>query len=154
MLVRVAVPWEMYYASYARTVLPSALSAAGAEEAEAQDDPTLRAIRLTSAAQLKRAELFSLSLTFLVPALGAALLYFARGMLSDPDRYINRFLIGLFALASSIKPISHAVKLLKRSELALRPSTPLRGELTISSSPQTLCTTRRSSITLRRRLRN
>ena len=117
-LVRVAVPWEMYYASYARTVLPSALSAAGAEEAETQDDPTLRAIRLTSAAQLKRAELFSLSLTFLVPALGAALLYFARGLLSDPDRYINRFLIGLFALASSIKPISHAVRLLKQSEFA------------------------------------
>jgi hypothetical protein len=117
-LVRAAVPWEMYYASYARTVLPSALSAAGAEQAEAQDDPTLRAIRLTSAAQLKRAELFSLSLTFLVPALGAALLYFARGLLSDPDRYINRFLIGLFALASSIKPISHAVRLLKQSEFA------------------------------------
>ncbi|GAA5968127.1 hypothetical protein JCM8115_001748 [Rhodotorula mucilaginosa] len=113
----IKIPWEMYYASYARTVLPSALSAAGAEQAEAQDDPTLRAIRLTSAAQLKRAELFSLSLTFLVPALGAALLYFARGLLSDPDRYINRFLIGLFALASSIKPISHAVRLLKQNSL-------------------------------------
>lgn len=113
-----AVPWELYYASYSRSMLPSALSAEGAAEAEAQDDPTLRAIRLTSAAQLKRAELFSLSLTFLVPAIGAALLYFARGLLSDPDRYINRFLIGLFAIASSIKPISHAVRLLEQSEFA------------------------------------
>ncbi|GAA5976552.1 hypothetical protein JCM10908_005542 [Rhodotorula pacifica] len=113
----IKIPWEMYYASYARTVLPAELSAAAASEAEAHDDPTLRAIRLTSAAQLKRAEVFSLSLTFLVPALGATLLYFARGMLSDPDRYINRFLIGLFALASSIKPIAHAVRLLKQNSL-------------------------------------
>ncbi|GAA5869002.1 hypothetical protein JCM3774_002444 [Rhodotorula dairenensis] len=113
----IKIPWEMYYASYTRKILPSALLAAGADEAEAQDDPTLRAIRLASAAQLKRAELFSLSLTFLVPAVGAALLFFARGMLSDPDRYINRFLIGLFALASSIKPISHAIRLLKQKSL-------------------------------------
>lgn len=118
-VLRATVPWELYYASYARTILPSALSAAGAAEAEAQDDPTLRAIRLTSAAQLKRAELFSLSLTFLVPAIGAGLLHYARGLLSDPDRYINRFLIGLFAIASSIKPVSHAVRLLKQSETVL-----------------------------------
>lgn len=49
-----------------------------------------------------------------VPVVGASLLHYARGLLSDPDRFINQFLIGLFAIASSVKPFLHFVKLVKR----------------------------------------
>lgn len=102
------VPWDLYYASYTRTVLPSSLSPTLPPE-----DPSVTALRAASSRSLRRAELFSLLLTFLVPAVGASILHYARGLLSDPERYINRFLIGLFVVGSSVKPVGHAVKLLK-----------------------------------------
>ncbi|BGP30426.1 hypothetical protein JCM10296v2_002180 [Rhodotorula toruloides] len=108
----IKVPWDLYYASYTRTVLPSSLSLTLPPE-----DPSVTARRASSSRSLRRAELFSLLLTFLVPAIGASILHYARGLLSDPDRYINRFLTGLFVVGSSVKPVGHAVKLLKRHSL-------------------------------------
>uniref|UniRef100_A0A0K3CRJ4 Uncharacterized protein n=1 Tax=Rhodotorula toruloides TaxID=5286 RepID=A0A0K3CRJ4_RHOTO len=108
----IKVPWDLYYASYTRTVLPSSLSPTLPPE-----DPSVTALRASSSRSLRRAELFSLLLTFLVPAVGASILHYARGLLSDPERYINRFLIGLFVVGSSVKPVGHAVKLLKRHSL-------------------------------------
>ncbi|BGO89940.1 hypothetical protein NBRC10512_001924 [Rhodotorula toruloides] len=108
----IKVPWDLYYASYTRTVLPSSLSPTLPPE-----DPSVTALRAASSRSLRRAELFSLLLTFLVPAVGASILHYARGLLSDPERYINRFLIGLFVVGSSVKPVGHAVKLLKHHSL-------------------------------------
>ncbi|GEM12648.1 hypothetical protein Rt10032_c23g6665 [Rhodotorula toruloides] len=108
----IKVPWDLYYASYTRTVLPSTLSPTLPPE-----DPSVAALRAASSRSLRRAEVFSLILTFLVPAVGAAILHYARGLLSDPERYINRFLIGLFVVGSSVKPAGHAVELLKRHSL-------------------------------------
>ncbi|GAA6048989.1 hypothetical protein JCM3770_005428 [Rhodotorula araucariae] len=107
----IKVPWELYYSSYARYVLPSGV------EPGASEDPAIVAERKRSARALRRNELVSLALTFLVPVLGASVLHYARGLLSDPDRFINRFLIGLFAIASSVKPLLHFVKLVKRNSL-------------------------------------
>lgn len=76
----------------------------------------MAAQRAFSAAALRRNELVALATTFCVPAVGAALLHYARGLLSDPDRYLNRFLIGLFVIASSVKPMLHFSKLAKRSK--------------------------------------
>ncbi|GAA5949791.1 hypothetical protein JCM21900_004201 [Sporobolomyces salmonicolor] len=111
----IKVPWEIYYASQARYVLPQARAAP--DDATFVEDPLVSAQRDASAAALRRNELFSLLSTMLVPAIGAGLLHYARGLLSDPDRYINRFLISLFAIATSVKPFLHFTRLVKRNSL-------------------------------------
>ncbi|GAA5932645.1 hypothetical protein JCM1841_000321 [Sporobolomyces salmonicolor] len=111
----IKVPWEIYYASQARYVLPQA--GAAPDDATFVEDPLVSAQRDASAAALRRNELFSLLSTMLVPAIGAGLLHYARGLLSDPDRYINRFLISLFAIATSVKPFLHFTRLVKRNSL-------------------------------------
>jgi len=109
----VKVPWEMYYASTSRKVLPSTMSTVEEEE----EDPVLVRQRLESSTILRRNELLSLLTTFLVPCLGAYLLNYIRGLLSDPERYVNDSLIQMFMIATSVKPFLHAVKLLKRQSL-------------------------------------
>lgn len=106
------MPWELYYASYSRTVLPAGVEP---RAPDSDEDPDVVARRNESAQALRRNELVALGSTFLVPVVGASLLHYARGLLSDPDRFINRFLIGLFAIASSVKPVLHFVKLVKHS---------------------------------------
>ncbi|GAA5834876.1 hypothetical protein JCM9279_007134 [Rhodotorula babjevae] len=110
----IKVPWELYYASYARYVLPEGVEPGATDPDE---DPEVVARRAESSQALRRNELMALWSTFLVPVVGASLLHYARGLLSDPDRFINRFLIGLFAIASSVKPVLHFVKLVKRNSL-------------------------------------
>ncbi|GAA5901252.1 hypothetical protein JCM8208_002319 [Rhodotorula glutinis] len=110
----IKVPWELYYASYSRTVLPAGVEP---RAPDSDEDPDVVARRNESAQALRRNELVALGSTFLVPVVGASLLHYARGLLSDPDRFINRFLIGLFAIASSVKPVLHFVKLVKHNSL-------------------------------------
>ncbi|GAA5838427.1 hypothetical protein JCM11251_004935 [Rhodosporidiobolus azoricus] len=111
----IKVPWDLYYASHARILLsyptPSSLSSPSSPS-----DP-LAEHRAASAASLRRSELLSLSLTFLVPVLGASLLHYARGLLSDPERYINRSVVGLFMIAASVRPLGRAGEIWKRSTL-------------------------------------
>ncbi|BGP14274.1 hypothetical protein JCM10213_005834 [Rhodosporidiobolus nylandii] len=118
----IKVPWELYYASHARTVLPTSPSSpsSGAPASPsllAQPADPLAPHRESSTAALRRNELLSLLLTLLVPVLGASLLHYARGLLSDPDRYINRMMIGLFCVASGVRPWMRLVRLLKRNSL-------------------------------------
>ncbi|GAA5905689.1 uncharacterized protein JCM6883_005413 [Sporobolomyces salmoneus] len=108
----VKVPWEMYYASQTRVVLPSSLSPDSPAE-----DPFLLRQRESSAAILHRNELIALLSTFLVPILGSYLLLYVRGFLSDPDRYINPGLVNMFGLATSVKPFLHFIKLIKNQSL-------------------------------------
>lgn len=79
------------------------------------EDPLVSERRLSAASILRRTELLSLAFTLIVPALGSYLLYFVRELLSDPDRYINKFTISLFALATSVKPLLHVSGLIKNS---------------------------------------
>lgn len=106
------MPWDIYYASHARIVLNGASPKPGDEGF----DPAVAARQEYSVKQLKRTELISLGATMVVPLVGSCLLYYARGLLSDPDRYINRFLISLFAIATSVKPFLHFSRLVKHSE--------------------------------------
>ncbi|KDE03251.1 hypothetical protein MVLG_06245 [Microbotryum lychnidis-dioicae p1A1 Lamole] len=109
----IKVPWDIYYASHARVVLDTALPKPGQEGY----DPQQAERRDYSVRQLKKTELLSLLVTMLVPAAGSGLLYYARGLLSDPDRYINRFLISIFAVATSVKPFLHFAKLVQHNSL-------------------------------------
>ncbi|SCV67864.1 BQ2448_5475 [Microbotryum intermedium] len=109
----IKVPWDIYYASHARVVLDAALPKPGQEGY----DPQQAERREYSVRQLKRTELLSLLATMLVPAAGSGLLYYARGLLSDPDRYINRFLISMFVIATSVKPFLHFAKLVQHNSL-------------------------------------
>lgn len=106
------MPWDIYYASHGRVVLQDAEPRPG----EDGYDPELAAHRNHSVRVLRRVELTSLAFTFVVPFLGSYLLVYARQLLSDPDRYINSFVIGLFGLATSVKPLLHFSKLVKRRE--------------------------------------
>ena len=103
----------MYYASNSRTVLPDPLTRDGTEQDE---DPALTRQRHASASLLRRNELVALAATALVPAVGAYLLHYVRGLLSDPDRYINPTLINMFSIATSVKPFLHFVHLIKHRE--------------------------------------
>lgn len=103
------VPWDTYYASHGRYVLDDSIQLG-------DQDEVAKAKRRHSSNILRRAELLSLAATIFVPVIGSCILYFTRSILSDPDRYINRFTISLFALATSIKPVLHLSKLIKHSE--------------------------------------
>lgn len=110
------VPWEMYYASTARTVLPSSTSTTTPAE---QQSPEEISLRIRSTSTLRRNELISLLSTFLVPFLGSYLLHYVKELLSDPDRYVNDSLIQMFMIATSVKPFLHLVSLLKNRKLTL-----------------------------------
>jgi len=79
--------------------------------------PTEQRERLHSIHVLRRTELLSLAATCLAPALGSAILWFVRPLLSDPDRFINTTLITIFAIATGIKPWTHLLKLIRGSTL-------------------------------------
>ncbi|GAA5946886.1 hypothetical protein JCM3765_002060 [Sporobolomyces pararoseus] len=108
----VKVPWEMYYASTTRTVLPSSTP-------EEEEDPSTLLLeqRNRSISILRRNELISLLSTFLVPFLGSYLLHYVKRLLSDPDRYVNDSLINMFMIATSVKPFLHLISLLKNHSL-------------------------------------
>ncbi|KAK4051837.1 hypothetical protein OIV83_002542 [Microbotryomycetes sp. JL201] len=109
----IKVPWDIYYASHGRLVL------AGTEPKPGEEgyDPEQAAKRDQSIRVLRRAELTSLLATMLVPAAGSYLLVYVRQLLSDPDRYINRSIISLFAIATAVKPTMHFAKLVKNNSL-------------------------------------
>lgn len=102
----------MYYASHGRVVLATTEPKPGEEGYDSE----LAAKRDQSVRVLRRAELAALLWTMLVPAIGAYLLTYVRSLLSDPDRYINRSVISLFAIATAVKPTLHFAKLVKNSE--------------------------------------
>lgn len=112
----IKVPWDIYYASHARIVLHPSEPKPG----EQGYDPELAARRDQSIRVLRRSELSALAATMIVPFVGAYLLVYARGLLSDPERYINKFVISLYTIATGIKPFMHFAKLVKNSKLARR----------------------------------
>lgn len=56
-------------------------------------------------------------MTVVAPVVGSYFLFLARGMLSDPDRYINKFTISLFGLATAVKPLLHLAELFRKRAL-------------------------------------
>jgi hypothetical protein len=112
------VPWEIYYASRTRRLAQSSIVLT--EEAEGDLIPeSLKARRKAARAELMQNELFSLAFCLVSPFLGSYLLYWVRGALSEPDRYINPFNIKLFIMASGVKPWAHFFKLVKNRSLFL-----------------------------------
>jgi hypothetical protein len=109
----IKVPWDIYYASHARIVLHPSEPKPGEEGY----DPAMAAKRDQSIRVLRRSELSALAATMVVPFVGAYLLVYARGLLSDPERYINKFVISLYTIATGVKPLTHFAKLVKNSEL-------------------------------------
>lgn len=130
------MPWSIYYASHARYILETASIQPGGEDYA--EDPVAASRRREAVDALRRTELLSLAATMVVPSVGSYLLYFVRGLLSDPDRYINRFVISLFAMATvrhmpwtaiadprdllwmsqAVKPLLHFTNLLKNRAFA------------------------------------
>lgn len=111
-LTLLQVPWDMYYASHGRVVL----SSTEPKEGEPGFDPVLAAQRNESVRALKKVELVSLLMTCVVPVVGSFALYWVRRLLSDPEKYINGFVIGVFGMTTSIKPLLHLASLYKRRE--------------------------------------
>ena len=107
------VPWDIYAASRTRRILSTTA-------ATSTDDPELARRRAHASSLLLRTELLSLSLTVLSPFLGASLLYWLRGVLSDPDRFVNGRNIRLFVLASGIKPWLHLSRVMRARSLRLQ----------------------------------
>lgn len=116
------MPWDIYYASHARLVHHPSEPKPGEEGY----DPELAARRDRSIRVLRRSELSALAATMVVPFVGAYLLTYARGLLSDPERYINKFVISLYAIATGIKPFTHFAKLVKNSEFSCTSAIGLR----------------------------
>ena len=112
-----SVPWELYYASRTRRINASAyaLSRTDSDTPEA-----VKERRKAASAELLQNELFSLALCIVSPFLGSYLLYYVRGALSEPERYINSFNVRLFVLASGVKPWSHFLQLIKQRSLFLQ----------------------------------
>jgi len=113
----VRMPWEMYFAARTRRVLEAA-----PEDDEADEDTRVdrHRRRRDAMTELRQHELFALALCVAAPGIGAWLLYSVRGVLSEPERYINPFSIRLFVLASGIKPWLHLVSLLRSRSLFLQ----------------------------------
>lgn len=76
--------------------------------------------RAAAAAELRRAEMFSLIALVLSPIAGAYLLTWLMEVFTDGNRYLNKFNIRLFMLASGIKPWSHALGLFRQRLLHLQ----------------------------------
>ncbi|KAM0754746.1 hypothetical protein T439DRAFT_120845 [Meredithblackwellia eburnea MCA 4105] len=113
----VKVPWTIYRASHARYVLHGSISGQTDGAAGATEDPITAARRHYHVQALRRNELLSLLMTMVVPVAGSYLLFYVKYLLSDPDHYINKTTISLFALATSVKPVLHFGKLVKRNSL-------------------------------------
>lgn len=111
------VPWELYYSSRTRRINQAASILT---EDDSGTPESVKKRRKAAAAELLRNELLSLALCVVSPFIGSSLLYYVRGALSEPDRYINPFNIRLFVLASGVKPWSHFLKLVKNRNLFLQ----------------------------------
>lgn len=108
------MPWDLYLSSHTRRVLPSPDSPS---HSSSHDPHAIQ--RAASASALRRNELFCLFLCLAVPFIGAYLLIYAKGLLSDPERYINKMMIGLFCFAAGIRPLGRATDLLRKSTLVM-----------------------------------
>lgn len=116
---QITVPWEIYYASRTRRINAASI-ALTAEEEESLVPEAIKARRRVARAELLQNELFALLFCLISPFLGSYLLYWVRGALSDPDRFINPFNIKLFIMASGVKPWGHFFKLVKNRSLFLQ----------------------------------
>lgn len=76
--------------------------------------------RKAAQSELYQQELLSLVFCVASPFIGSYLLYWVKGALSEPDRYINPFNIRLFVLGSGVKPLSHLFRLLKSRSIFLQ----------------------------------
>ncbi|KAK9899799.1 hypothetical protein P389DRAFT_4196 [Cystobasidium minutum MCA 4210] len=115
----VRVPWEIYYASRTRRLNASSVVLTEQEE-DSLVPEQIKLRRKAARAELYQNELFALAFCVLSPFVGSYLLYWVRGALSDPDRYINPFNIKLFIMASGVKPWAHFFKLVKNRSLFLQ----------------------------------
>lgn len=119
MSVLSSVPWEIYYASRTRRLNASSVILTEQEE-DSLVPEQIKIRRKAARAELYQNELFALAFCVLSPFIGSYLLYWVRGALSDPDRYINPFNIKLFIMASGVKPWAHFFKLVKNRSLFLQ----------------------------------
>lgn len=113
------VPWEIYYASRTRRLNASSVVLTEAVQ-DALIPEAIKARRKAARAELYQNELFALAFCVVSPFVGSYLLYWVRGALSEPDRYINPFNIKLFIMASGVKPWAHFFKLVKNRSLFLQ----------------------------------
>lgn len=123
------VPHDMYHAARTRRILRA--DADERDEAEGavneESDPARqqefsrrRRERQEATLELQRAEMLSLIFLVLSPLAGAWLLTWMMDAFTDGNRYLNRFNIRLFMLASGIKPWSHAISLFRQRLLHLQ----------------------------------
>lgn len=73
------------------------------------EDPQLRRERLAAAAELRKAEMTALFALVASPVAGAWLLTWLMEVFTDGNRFLNKFNIRLFMLASGIKPWSVSI---------------------------------------------
>ncbi|KAI5479055.1 hypothetical protein MNV49_004337 [Pseudohyphozyma bogoriensis] len=106
-------PWEIYEASRTRTIISTAVD----QDADDHEDPRVLALRRHAIGALRTSEMAALAAAIAAPAAGALILHAGRGLLHDGDRYLNRSVVTLFICATTIKPIFHIFKLLKRRVL-------------------------------------
>lgn len=89
-------------------------------EWDQEDQLSRRAERNAAASELRRAELISLAALVLSPLAGSWLLTWLMETFTDGNRYLNKFNIRLFMLASGIRPWSHALSLFRQRLLHLQ----------------------------------
>ena len=120
------VPHDIYHAARTRRILHA--DSDDIEDEVREDgskvpyEETVRRSRerAAAAAELRRAEMFSLVALVLSPIAGAYLLTWMMEVFTDGNRYLNKFNIRLFMLASGIKPWSHALSLFRQRLLHLQ----------------------------------
>ncbi|KAF8939406.1 hypothetical protein EDD21DRAFT_377421 [Dissophora ornata] len=108
----IKVPWELYYAARTRRVLLT--------ENSAPVDSALEQRRKSAAASLRHQELLSLLLVFASPLIGGYILQYLKTFFSSYEDYLSALNIKLFIVASGIRPLTHAVSLLKARALFLQ----------------------------------
>lgn len=128
------IPHDIYHAARTRRILQAdAMDSeaeiigghnddGGIQEGTAETASRRRRLReqQAAAAELRRAELISLVALVLSPLAGAWLLTWLMETFSDGNRYLNKFNIRLFMLASGIRPWTHALSLFRRRLLHLQ----------------------------------
>ncbi|KAF9433283.1 hypothetical protein BGZ76_009662 [Entomortierella beljakovae] len=110
----IKVPWELYYAARTRRIVLSAVSV------NANADPVLEMRRENAAASLRRQEFISLLFVLSSPFLGGYTLQYLKSFFSTYENYLSALNIELFIIASSIRPLTHLISLLKNRALHLQ----------------------------------
>lgn len=117
------VPHDIYHAARTRRILQADVDDQDDQEAgndSAGNVAQRRQERAVAAAELRRAEMISLIALILSPLAGAWLLTWLMEVFTDGNRYLNKFNIRLFMLASGIRPWSHAIMLFRQRLLHLQ----------------------------------